>query len=192
MSKKQLERHSKKSTSEAEKNKKLVKKYIEQGDPQTAKIYAENAVRKKNESLNYLRMAGRLDATASRLQSAQQIKMVSKQMGTVVKGMEHAMASMNLEEISNIMDQFESQFEQLDVRTGVLEQGMHTATMTTAPEDQIDALLQEVGTEYDIDVTSALEGATVPQDEQAATTTVGNLSVTDENSLNARLAELRQ
>ena len=35
-----------------------------------AKIYAENAIRKKNESLNMLRLASRIDAVASRVQTA--------------------------------------------------------------------------------------------------------------------------
>ena len=38
-----------------------------------AKIYAQNAIRKKNESLNYLRLGSRLDAVVSRLD--QQAKM---------------------------------------------------------------------------------------------------------------------
>lgn len=44
-----------------------------------ARIYAENAIRKKNESLNYLRMAARVDAVASRVQSARMMKDVSEQ-----------------------------------------------------------------------------------------------------------------
>ena len=39
-----------------------------------ARIYAENAIRKKNEGLNYLRMAGKLDAVQSRVQTAATMK----------------------------------------------------------------------------------------------------------------------
>ena len=48
--------------------------------PQVAKIHAENAIRQKNQSLNYLRMSARIDATASRVQSAVTTKKVSKSM----------------------------------------------------------------------------------------------------------------
>ena len=54
-----------------------VKKALEQGNVEGARIYAENAVRKKNESLNYLRMSGKVDAVASRVQSAVTMKGVS-------------------------------------------------------------------------------------------------------------------
>ena len=35
-----------------------------------ARIYASNAIRKKNESLNLLRLSSRIDAVASRVQTA--------------------------------------------------------------------------------------------------------------------------
>lgn len=50
---------------------------IQNNDVQTARLYAENAIRKKNESLNYLRMAGRVDAVAARVQTALTMKDVS-------------------------------------------------------------------------------------------------------------------
>lgn len=45
-----------------------------QGNVEGAKIYAENAIRKKNEGLNYLRMAARVDAVSNRVQSAMMMK----------------------------------------------------------------------------------------------------------------------
>ena len=47
---------------------------------QVARIHAENAIRQKNQSLNYLRMSAREDATASRVQSAVTTKKVTKSM----------------------------------------------------------------------------------------------------------------
>ena len=47
---------------------------LKDGNIEGARIYAENAIRKKNEGLNYLRMAARVDAVASRVQSAKMMK----------------------------------------------------------------------------------------------------------------------
>jgi len=44
---------------------------------ETAQVYAENAIRKKNEGLNYLRMAARVDAVQAKVQSAMTMKDVS-------------------------------------------------------------------------------------------------------------------
>lgn len=40
-------------------------------------MYAENAIRKKNEGVNWLRMASRVDAVASKVQTAVTMKGVS-------------------------------------------------------------------------------------------------------------------
>ena len=50
---------------------------LQQKNVDGARIYAENAIRKKNESLNFLRMASRIDAVASRVQTAQSVQGVS-------------------------------------------------------------------------------------------------------------------
>ncbi len=44
-----------------------IKKAIEKGNLEGAKIYAQNAIRKKTEALNYLKLGSRLDAVVSRL-----------------------------------------------------------------------------------------------------------------------------
>ena len=57
-----------------------VKKAIEKGDRETARIYAQNAIRIKNTGTGYLRLASRLDAVASRVEQAIQMKQVTEQM----------------------------------------------------------------------------------------------------------------
>ena len=42
-----------------------------------ARVYAENAIRKKNENLTYLRMAAKIDAVAARVQTGVAMKGVS-------------------------------------------------------------------------------------------------------------------
>lgn len=43
-----------------------------------ARIHAENAIRQKNQGLNYLRMSARVDAVASRVQTALTTRRVKK------------------------------------------------------------------------------------------------------------------
>jgi charged multivesicular body protein 1 len=47
------------------------------------------------------------------------MKGVAKNMGSVVKALDKAINSMELQKISAVMDKFETQFEDLDVRTSV-------------------------------------------------------------------------
>lgn len=54
-----------------------------------------------------------------RIQSAVAMKGVTRNMGQVVKSLDSALNSMDLQKVSAVMDKFESQFEDLDVRTSV-------------------------------------------------------------------------
>lgn len=45
---------------------------------EVAKIHAENAIRQKNQSVNFLRMSARVDAVASRVQTAVTMKQVEE------------------------------------------------------------------------------------------------------------------
>lgn len=53
---------------------------------------------------------------SSRVQSALTTRKVTNSMAGVVKAMDAAMKSMNLEKISGLMDRFEQQFEDLGIR----------------------------------------------------------------------------
>ena len=76
-----MERAAKKCEKDEKQQKAKVKKALEQGNTEGARIYAENAIRKKNEGLNYLRMAARIDAVSNRVQTAMMTKEVSKREG---------------------------------------------------------------------------------------------------------------
>jgi charged multivesicular body protein 1 len=61
--------------------------------------------------------------------------------------MDAAMQSMNLEKISNLMDKFESQFEDLDVQSSYMENTMSQTTTTAVPQSDVDNLMQQVADE---------------------------------------------
>ena len=101
-----------------------VKKAIEKGNIDGAKIYAQNAIRKKTEALNYLRLASRLDAVVSRLETQAKMQGVARSMGGIVKALDRALATNNIEKVAETMDAFERQFEDLDVQSQVMEGAM--------------------------------------------------------------------
>lgn len=48
----------------------LFAKAIQKGNMEVARIHAENAIRQKNQAINFLRMSARVDAVAARVQTA--------------------------------------------------------------------------------------------------------------------------
>merc|ERR1711976_1096341 len=163
---KDLERCSKKCDKEEKAEKLKLKKAIEKGIHEVARIHAENAIRQKNQSLNYLRMSARVDATASRVQSA--------------------LKSMNLEKISGLMDQFEKEFEDLDVQTSVMEGAMSQTTATNVPQDSVEVLMRQAADEAGLELKMDLPGpaeSTVGQSTKASV---------EQDELSQRLSRLRQ
>lgn len=66
----------------------------------------------------------------------------------VVKSMDSAMRSMNLVQISALMDKFEKQFEDLDVQSKYMEGAMASTVTTATPESQVESLMSEVADEH--------------------------------------------
>eukprot|EP01092_Planopodium_desertum_P012787 TRINITY_DN6063_c0_g1_i1.p1 TRINITY_DN6063_c0_g1~~TRINITY_DN6063_c0_g1_i1.p1 ORF type:complete len:198 (-),score=39.78 TRINITY_DN6063_c0_g1_i1:124-717(-) len=180
---KQFQRMSKKAEKEERKEKLNIKKAIEKGNIEGAKIYAQNAIRQKNQALNYLRLASRLDAAASRVETAARMREVSKSMTGIVKSMDSALKSMNLEKITQVMDKFEKQFEDVDVQSSYIEGAIATNTALLVPEEQVDTLINQVADAHSLTVGDKLSTHAVPTKVEVA--------VKEEDELTKRLEALK-
>ncbi|KAL8929039.1 MAG: hypothetical protein Q9208_001482 [Pyrenodesmia sp. 3 TL-2023] len=154
---KQLNRQAAKAGKDEATEKNKLKKAIQQNHPDIAKIYAQNAIRKQNERLNLLRLGSRIDAVASRVQTAVTMRQVTGSMVGVVKGMDGAMKAMDLEKISAVMDKFETQFEDLDVATGYYENATSSATAVGTPQDDVDRLIGQVADEAGVELQAEMK-----------------------------------
>jgi charged multivesicular body protein 1 len=167
---KQFAKSSKKAEREEAVEKAKCAKMMEKGNLDGARIHAQNAIRKKSESLNYLRLQSRIDSVASRVDTAMKMRMVSKSMSGVVKGMDKVMQSMDITKIVQVMDQFEKQFENLDITCEVLENGIGATTALSTPEDQVNGLMAQISDEHNlniaIDVGGIRTGGAMPAREQ--------------------------
>jgi len=122
-----------------------------------ARIYAESAIREKNQALNYLRLSNRIDAVAQRVNTAVKMNTLTKTMGGVVRGMDVALQNMNVEQISQIMDKFEKQFEDLDVSSKVMESSMSSSTSVNIPVGQVDDLMKQMAEEHGLEFQSQMD-----------------------------------
>lgn len=62
-------------------------------------------------------------------------------MTQVVRSMESALKSMNLEQISTMLDRFEKSFENLDVQSQVMEETVGGVTAQSVPEGDVQVFL---------------------------------------------------
>ncbi|KAJ1732987.1 hypothetical protein LPJ61_001775 [Coemansia biformis] len=158
-----------------------MKKAIKAGNMEVARILASNAIRKKNESVNLLRLASRIDAASSRIETAAQMRQVTESMARVVGDMDRASQKMDLERMTKIMDKFESQSEDLDIQTEYMEGSMSGATALATPQGEIDMLMQQAADEAGLELSQELGIVRAPQEEP----------LPEEDGLNERLAKLR-
>lgn len=184
MTARQLERMSKNADKEEKAEKLKLKKDMQRNNIEGARIHAESAIRQKNQSLNYLRLGARVDAVASRVQTAVSMKQVTGSLQGVVRSLDQAMASMNLVQMSSLMDKFEKQFNDLDVQSAYMENAMGASASLSMPEGQVERLMEEVAEEHGLEVNMRLGVNSVP--------TVAAAAQADEDELSQRLAKLRE
>ena len=161
---KQMARSAKKCEKNELTAKENLRKAIEKGNIEGARIYAQNAIREKNNGLNFMRLGSRIDAVASRLETAIRMQQVNKAMGMTVKGMTAAMRSMNVEEITRTMETFEKQFEDMDVKSAYMEGAMESSTALSTPPEQVEALMQQVADEHGLTISTQMDtvSTTIP------------------------------
>ncbi|KAJ2082161.1 hypothetical protein H4R24_001789 [Coemansia sp. RSA 988] len=176
--KRQSARCEKDSKKEVEK----LKKAIKANNNEIAQIHASNVIRKKNESVNMLRLSSRMDAASTRIQTAVQMRRVTESMARVVGDMDKASKKMDLERMTKIMDMFENQSEDLDVQTSYMEGSIGGATTLSTPQKEIDTLMQQVADEAGLELKQELGVMQAPQKDPLPEEDVG---------LNERLAKLR-
>jgi charged multivesicular body protein 1 len=80
-------------------------------------------------------------------------------MAGVVQGMSKGLAAMDVDKISKTMDRFEQQFEDMDVKTGYMDDAMNATTATTTPAEQVDELIKMVADENNLELGEAFSEA---------------------------------
>merc|ERR1711904_538960 len=183
---KQLSRSANKCVKDEKSEKLKVKKAIEKGNIEGARIYAQNAIRKRTEQLNYLKLASRLDAVVSKLETQSKMNTVNKNMAGIVKSLDRALKANNLEQVSSTMDQFEQQFESLDVQSECVQEAMGNQQAMSTPEDQVNDLMMQVADEHGLETGMLMPSAGVGAVEQPA-----REAAKPEDDLTSRLANLR-
>ncbi|CCK69256.1 Did2p KNAG_0C01430 [Huiozyma naganishii CBS 8797] len=183
---KQLKKQSQRAHKEEQQETNKLKKILNEND-EIARIYASNAIRKKNERLQLLKLASRVDSVASRVQTAVTMRNVSSSMASVCKGMDRALAGMNLQQITMIMDKFETQFEDLDTSVNVYENMGVSSDAMMVDNDKVDELMGKVADENGLELKQTANVDALPDVKNK----VGNIDTEKEDRLAEKLRALR-
>jgi len=183
---KTLQRSHRKCEKEEKQEKKKVKSDMEKGNLDGARVHAQNAIRKRSEGMNYLRLSSRIDAVASRLETQAKMNMVNRSMVAIVQSLDRAISNQNFEQITNTMDTFERQFEHLDIQSDFVENAMLSTTTTSTPSNDVDILLREVADENGLEM-----NVNLPSTSQAIVNSQEKNALGDGDALRQRLDALK-
>uniref|UniRef100_A0A7S1CTZ3 Uncharacterized protein n=1 Tax=Picochlorum oklahomense TaxID=249345 RepID=A0A7S1CTZ3_9CHLO len=160
---KQLNQHSNKCEQEEKAQKKKAKAALEKGNMEGAKIHASNAIRKKGEALNYLKLASRLDAVISRLDQQNTLSQVNKSATGITKNINRLLSSVPTEKMASNMGEFTQALENLDVATASMDDAMNKQAASMHDDAAATELLQQLADENDMNLKIAAPGAVTTQ-----------------------------
>jgi len=139
----------------------LVEKAIRKGQVDFARVYAGDAIRLHNESLNFLKLSARVDGLRCQVECMAATKQVTMQIGAINKELEKSMLAtgeMDLVKVAKVMDNFTQKMEDFDVMEETMSSVLEKNQQTMVKQDEVDALIMQVADEYTLDVQSLLPG----------------------------------
>lgn len=147
---KELEKLSHRSELEEKKLVTDVKKAMQAGKLDVARVYAEKCIRKKNEKMNYLNLSNKLDVLVSRLESAHRCSSLVKDINVIIPMIQKINTETNPIKIGNDVHKLENLFDEINITTDIVNDTVQNAATVTAPTEEVDELISKIAEEHAI------------------------------------------
>lgn len=157
MQAKELLKMSKKAEKEKDMMYEKVKKAIAENKPEAAKLYASDAIRKRNEAIKYEILGYKLEGVHSKLKAAYQTTKLNDNMSKMVTAMSSALGAMDLVKISENMGQFEKIFDDLDANAQLMDKAMDNIDAGSYAEQDVSNLIMQVAQQNGLEVMNAFD-----------------------------------
>ena len=158
---------------------------LAKGNISGARIFAENAIRNKNQAFSYMKLQSQLDAVASKVQAQEVRAQVANDMQSVTAALDTALGTMDVQQLAQTMDKFVGQSEDMDLQTKFMDSAIGESTTMSTPQNEVDGLLSRINDENALNQQHLIDGQSVPSTAAAAQ------QVGADDSLEARLAALQ-
>ena len=155
---KQMEKESKKSESQSKALIGKVKKCIEKGDYEQAKVAAADAIRQKNMVKRYRVLSSKVDTVAQRLKTAYQNQKLSEQMQNLTQQLLGAGNMMDIVKMTETMSNFEKLFDDLDINSNMMDQVFDNVNAGTVNENEVNQLIGQIAQQNGMKLSDEFEG----------------------------------
>jgi len=150
--KKGLQKDIKKSESKMTSEINNVKNDIIKGDTMAAQIHSENAIRHKNQRINYMQFSSKIDALVCRLELAVQNGKLTDNVVDIAYGLESIYNDFSYKNIVDILGKFDTTFEDFDVMTGAMDSSIQETTQSQIPKEEVIGLMKYVADTHSLTV----------------------------------------
>lgn len=157
MQSKELSKQAKKSERERDAMYLKVKQAINENKPEAAKLYAQDAIRKRNEAVKYEMLSYKLEAVHSKLKAAYQTTKLNENMTKMISSMSNALGAMDLNKISENMMQFEQIFDNIDANSQLMDKAMDNIDAGSYAEKDVSNLIMQVAKTNNMEISDAFE-----------------------------------
>jgi charged multivesicular body protein 1 len=145
---KQLNQHAKKCEAEEKVQKKKATAALEKNNMEIARTYASNAIRKKNEAINYVQLASRLDAVIARLDQQSTLTQVDASASGITKSINKLLSKVSSNKMASNMKEFSLAMGELDVATSTMEKAIGEQAASLHDEEGVNLLLEQLEDEH--------------------------------------------
>jgi charged multivesicular body protein 1 len=150
--KKGLQRDIKKSETRMALEINNVKNDIWKSDIMAAQIHSENAIRQKNQRINYMQFSSKIDALICRLELAVQNGKLTDNMFDIAHGLEYIQNDFSYKNIVEVLGKFDTTFEDFDVMTGMMDTSIKETTSTQIPQEEVIELMKYVADTHSLTI----------------------------------------
>lgn len=119
---KQLSKEASKAQQKEKTQLEKVKRAIEKGDYEAAKVLANDAIRSRKESQRCRAMASKVTTISQRLESAMKTQSLTSNMKELTAKMASLSGTMDMVQMTQTLDSFEKMFDNIDVQAGLMDQ----------------------------------------------------------------------
>ena len=120
------------------------KKALNEGNMQLARTYAEEVIRFKNEAQRNKILGSKLEFIYTRLHKAYKTQQLSDTMASLVDKMRDSISKNNIENLVEMMDNFEKMFDNLDIQARLIEDVFDNVKGGSVNENEVNELINVI------------------------------------------------
>ncbi len=144
-----------------------LRRHLIKGDQQLAAIHAENAIFQRNQAVNFMQVASRVEAVSLRLKSIASMCQVTNSMARISHSLQQHAGVMTLAKVTGLMNMFEKQMEDMDVMSEIVDQSIKDTTTSSTPQRDVRGLMTQIAEEQGLQLSEQFGKIEVSNDPEA-------------------------